>query len=199
VLTALSGLAPVGRGDASFVSALVDSRVKGAWVEHPATWVVAVDLATGDRVAFGSPGAPRASMRDAVRASWAIPGWFPPVEIEGRRYVDGGVRSPASADLATGLDEVIVIAPMASSDPWKPRGLARVEAVVRRSMKKILDAEAASLRAAGARVVRVEPGPDDLAVMGANFMDGSRRLRVLESSLRTCRRTVERALEGARS
>lgn len=196
-LTALAGLAPRGRGDAAFLDALVDARVGARWVAHPRTWIVAVDLASGARVAFGSPGAPPASIRDAVRASWAIPGWFPPVVLDGRRYIDGGVASPASADLIASLrlDEAIVLAPMASSERWQPRGLSRIEARVREAMRRVLDAEIAALRAAGTRVVRLEPGAEDLAIMGANFMDGARRLRVLESSLRTSRRAVRSALE----
>ncbi|HVJ94587.1 MAG TPA: patatin-like phospholipase family protein, partial [Labilithrix sp.] len=174
-----------------------DDTLVGTWVAHPATWVVAVDVDSGARVAFGSAAAPPAHIRDAVRASWAIPGWFPPVEIGGRRYVDGGVFSPTSADLVAplGLDEVVVVAPMASSNPGPRKGLGRVEGLVRRRMCRTLDAEVAILRDAGMRVLRIEPEGDDLEVMGPNFMDGARRLRVLESSLRTCRRTVSRALE----
>jgi NTE family protein len=196
-LTALAALAPAGRGDASFLDALVAAKVRAPWVPHPRTWIVAVDLASGERVAFGAKGAPDATIAQAVRASWAVPGFYAPVAIGGRRYADGGIASPASADLALplALDEVIVLAPMASSDPWQPRGLARVEARVRAWMRRTLDAEVATLRATGTRVVRLEPGAEDLAVMGANFMDGTRRLSVLESSLRTTRRAVRAALE----
>ena len=65
---------------------------------------------------FGRPGAPRATLADAVVASCSIPGWYEPAVIGGRRYVDGGVRSPTSLrSLArTGVDEVFVLAPMAS-------------------------------------------------------------------------------------
>src|SRR5579859_4481717 len=194
-LTALAGLLPVGRGDAAFlddVARACASGVGGAtsgpagagWVAHAATWLVAVDFEDGGRVAFGRPGAPRASLAEALRASWAVPGWFPPASIGGRRYVDGGVASPASADLLADadVDEVIVLAPMASTTPGPRRGLGRLEGALRSHMRRTLDREVALLRARGKRVVRVEPGPEDLAAMGANFMDGSRRLRVLESS-----------------
>ena len=39
-------------------------------------------------------------MADAVAASCAIPGFYHPVEIDGRRYVDGGMRSTSNLDLA---------------------------------------------------------------------------------------------------
>jgi len=205
MLTALAGILPVGRGDAGFLDAVAHACAAGGpgetaaspWVQHPATWLVAVDFEEGGRVAFGRAGAPRASLAEALRASWAVPGWFPPVSIAGRRYVDGGVASPASADLLADadVDEVIVLAPMASRTQGPRRGLGRVEGALRAHMRRTLDREVELLRARGKRVLRVEPGPEDLAVMGPNFMDGSRRLRVLEASLRSTRRTVRAALE----
>jgi NTE family protein len=209
-LTAIAGVLPVGRGDAAFLDEVAHACAStstthtagplastGPWVQHPATWLVAVDFEDGGRVAFGRPGAPRASLAEALRASWAVPGWFPPVSIAGRRYVDGGVASPASADMLADVDvdEVIVLAPMASTTQGPRRGLGRVEGAVRTHMRRTLDREIALLRARGKRIVRIEPGPEDLAVMGPNFMDGSRRLRVLEASLRSTRRTVRAALE----
>ncbi len=73
-----------------------------AWPDRGQTWIVAVDYDSGQRVAFGRPGDPPASLPDAVVASCSIPGWFRPLDIGGRRYVDGGVRSVASADLLAG-------------------------------------------------------------------------------------------------
>ena len=87
------------------------------------TWIVAVDYDRGRRVVFGRPGAPRAPLADAVVASCSIPGWYQPAVIGGRRYVDGGVRSPTSLrSLArAGVDEVFVLAPMASVVAGCPR------------------------------------------------------------------------------
>lgn len=205
-LVALAALVPEGKGDADFLDALVDARVpKGAWASHPAVYVVAVDLERGTRVAFGKDSgvgaiAHRPSLRDAVRASWAIPGWFPPVMVDGRRYVDGGVASPTSLDLLVdeGLDEVVVVAPMASREQGVRRGLGRAEGVVRRAMTTTLDAEVEQLEASGVRVTRVEPTAEELVAMGPHFMDGTRRLSVLEASLRSTRKNFERGWEGAR-
>lgn len=201
-LTRLTGLLPVGTGDAGWLADLVDQLIPGGgWVDHPAAWVVGVDYDTGERVAFGSPDAPTAPLRDAVWASWAIPGWFPPVTIAGRRYVDGGVASPTSADLLwpLELDEVVVVAPMASVNPGRAAGLSRVERLLRTWMSRRVTAEVAALRAAGVRVLRVDPGPSDLAVMGANFMDAARRRDTLEAALTTSRATVADRLAEFRS
>ncbi|GAA3787341.1 patatin-like phospholipase family protein [Streptomyces phyllanthi] len=193
VLAGLSGLLPQGRGDTGRLAALADFLCpSGQWVEHPATWLVATDFDTGLRTVFGHPDTPPVALRDALRASWAVPGWFPPVRVGGRRYADGGILSTASADLLTsrGLDEVYVVAPMSSLSPGPRRGLGRAEALLRRTMTRTLTAECAALRATGTRVIRIEPTAADLHVMGGNFMDARRRPTVLETSLRTTRAVV---------
>ncbi|WP_327728610.1 patatin-like phospholipase family protein [Streptomyces sp. NBC_00487] len=197
-LAGLSGLLPQGRGDARRLATLADALTPpGQWVRHPATWLVATDFDTGRRTVFGHPDTRPAALRDALRASWAVPGWFPPVRVGGRRYADGGILSTASADLLipSGLDEVYVIAPMSSRSPGPRRGLGRAEALLRRVMTRTLDAECAALRAAGTRVVRIEPAAADLEVLGGNFMDPRRRLTVLETSLRTTRALVREAVD----
>jgi NTE family protein len=186
-LVALSGLAPTGRTDPSFLDDLVDDLVpSGEWVDHPRTWIVAASLTTGSRTAFGSPRAPKAAMRDAVRASWAVPGWYPAVTINGSDYLDGGMVSPASADLVRNepLDEVVIIAPMASNDGSKVKGIAgRAEALLRKPMSRTLEHEVTQLKANGIKVTRVHPGAADLALMGPNFMDPRRRIAALECAL----------------
>jgi hypothetical protein len=64
--------------------------------------------------------------------------------------------------------------------------LTRAERFVRRRMTGALLREVEQLRAAGTQVTVLTPGPDGLAAMGGNLMDGRRRLSVLETSLRTC-------------
>ncbi len=88
--------------------------------------------------------------------------------------------------ISSGVEEAIVLAPFASSQPDRPRYLAaRIERRVRRTMTAIVDRECAALREAGIRVIRLEAGPDDLAAIGYNMLDPSRRLRVFETALRT--------------
>lgn len=89
------------------------------WPGRP-TIVVAFELEGRRRVAFGTNGSPDTGLGSAVAASSAVPMVFQPVEIEGRRYVDGGIASGTSADLVLGADEpldlVIVVAPMAAAE-----------------------------------------------------------------------------------
>lgn len=152
------------------------------------TWIAAVDYDSGRRVFFGRAGAPPARLPEAVVASCSIPAWFEPMVIDGRRYIDGGVRSATSlrAVAGSGLDEVFVLAPMASlvtDRPVKP--LARMERRLRQVVTAHLLRDAEALWSAGVRVTILTPGPEDLAAIGGNLMDPRRRLAVVETSLRT--------------
>ncbi len=90
---------------------------------------------------------------DAVAASSAVPGVWPPVTIDGVRCIDGGVWSPTNADLATGHDRVLVLAPIV--DPT-------------------VEAEVAAL-AGRARVVLVRPDAASLGAFGSDVLDPAAR------------------------
>ncbi|MFN8125794.1 MAG: patatin-like phospholipase family protein [Candidatus Nanopelagicales bacterium] len=185
----LSGFLPTGTGSLARVGHLVEAVTPvGEWSPHPHCWIVAMDYADGQRVAFGRPDAPAVPLSDAVMASCAIPAWFAPVRINGREYVDGGTWSATNADLVAGhdLDEVYVLAPMVSYHLDRPNTLlTRLERRWRLQVTKRCLKEADKVRAGGAQVTVVGPGPDDLEAMGGNVMDLPRRIRVLETSLRT--------------
>jgi NTE family protein len=200
-LVALSGLLPPGRGSLAAVHALVDgvaaaSGFADRWPDAPRPWIVAADQRRGRRVVFGredfapdADGAPRvirrAGLADAVQASCSIPAWYPPTVIDGVPYVDGGAVSIASVDLLQDrdLDEVYVLAPMASLEPDQPRSTAaRLERRLRRAITRRIVADVLRLRAGGVRACVVTPGADDLAAMGTNMMDPAKRTAVLESA-----------------
>jgi NTE family protein len=137
--------------------AVIEGRLPGReWPSAP-LMVTAVDARTGDLAVFDATGA--ASLVDAVTASCATPGVWPPVTIGGRRYIDGGVWSPANAHLATGYDRVVIVAPYA-------QGNARIPSPGR---------QAVALEAAGARVVVVEPDQAAARAVGGSRHDPSRR------------------------
>jgi NTE family protein len=71
--------------------------------------IPAIDAETGEMIVFTRDS--DVPLVDAVAASSAVPGVWPPVTINGRRYIDGGVRSATNADLAAGSDRVLVITP----------------------------------------------------------------------------------------
>ena len=143
------------------------------WPDKP-TWIVAVDLQTGARVAFGRD--QPADMGDAVAASCAVPGYFEPVVIADRRYVDGGAYSMASLDLLADqhLDLVIVSAPLSTID-WFARDPGNVPRV---AMRRQLTREARAVRRNGTRIVTVAPDAALRAIMGTNSMVVAKRAPV---------------------
>lgn len=185
----VAGLMPRGGRTMAGIGRLVDAVSPiGEWSAHPACWIVAMDYRTGHREVFGRPGAPTAPLSSAVMASCSIPGWFAPVEINDRPYVDGGAVSSTNIDVLEheGLDEVYVIAPMVSFSTDRPSALsARLERRWREEVTRACLAEADLVERAGAIVHVIGPGADDLAAMGANLMDATRRRHVLDTSMRT--------------
>jgi NTE family protein len=128
-----------------------------------------------------------------VAASCAIPAFYAPVRIDGRRYIDGGIHSHSNLDLLadSGLDAVIAVNPMSSS-AWVGGGgmRERIAAARRRRSAALLAVEVEALQAAGTRVLVLEPAFADLAAMGTNMMARDRRVEVIEAA----RASTERAL-----
>jgi NTE family protein len=130
----------------------------------------AIDVATGEAVALDArSGVP---FVDAIAASCAVPTFMPMITIQGRRYMDGGMASQTHADLAAGCDDVLVIAPL---------DLGRLNSEVER------------LRATGARVTVVTPGPEARRVIGrsVSLLDPARRARCAQAGLLDGRRAAE--------
>jgi NTE family protein len=186
-LQLLAGWLPAGVLSTEPLKEVVGRAVSGSWVEHPNFWAVACDYRSGRRVPFGREGSPHARVADAVAASCAIPGVYRPVEIGGRRYVDGGVCSPSSLDLLAGrgLDLVICLNPLSGvpGTPADPRDW--FGALSRGSNVRRLAHEARKVRRLGTEVLTIEPTPDDLRAMGRNLMSSKRRQQVIETAERT--------------
>lgn len=192
-----AGWLPAGVMSTQPLQDIVRRVVPSGWAAHPALWVVACDYSTGERVVFGRPGAPPAGLAEAVAASCAIPGFYRPVRIAGRRYVDGGLHSLANLDLlqTEGLSVVICLNPMSSRSRTGSGPLAGIRGGAARE----LASEAALVRKRGTRVVVFEPTARDLQVMGSNPMSRTRRHAVIERARETVAAAVRRhasALEG---
>ncbi len=195
----LTGIAPRGRGDAAWLQRLADASTGGReWFERDGVRLVAYRPADGQRVAFGAPGAPEATAGQALRASWAIPGWMPPVEIDGRTYVDGGAASTASLDLVgpDDADLIYLLAPMASAGSVTAPGIGGIaeRLLLRKPMSAVLWREVDEVRARGTEVVVVTPDAADLRGLGANFMNRAKRAEAFDASMVTAGDSVRRAL-----
>ena len=169
----IAALLPAGRVSTSAISSGLNAVFADGWPDDP-MWISAVDLRSGKRVVFGKAGFPPADVGDAVAASCAIPGYFEPVRIGGRRYVDGGLRSMANLDLlgGRGLDLVIVSSPMTQEAGRMRLGAGRM---VRQLLSAQLEREVSALQRTGVQVISVQPDQRVAVAMGMNPMDA--RLR----------------------
>jgi|SRR5580658_4428165 len=131
--------------------ALIEGRLPSR--DWPATrlTIAAVDAETGALVVFDA--ASGVSLVDAVAASTALPGVWPPATIAGRRYIDGGIRTLENADLAIGHDRVLILQPLP---------LPGIDT---------LTAERATLHAAGAQTYVATPDAASAAAIGPNPLD----------------------------
>ena len=167
----LAALLPRGPFSTEPLKDTVRQIVPDGWVGHPNLWLMATDLDTGERVAFGREGAPNAHLAEAVAASCAIPGFYHPVTIDGRTFVDGGCWSPANLDVLEPLklDVVICLNPTSSLERSK-RWRDSLSNVYRNASGRQLAWEAHKLRRTGTRIVLFQPSIEALLVMGTNLM-----------------------------
>ncbi len=145
--------------------AVIESRLPSHEWPARALKIIAVDAATGDPRVFENGSG--VSLVDAVTASCAVPGIGPPVTIQGRRYIDGGVRSGENADYAAGAARVLVIAPLGTTELF-PTEVPLSKAVAR-------------LRSGGAAVAIVAPDEASQSAVGQNPLDPSRRAPAAEA------------------
>lgn len=185
-LVSLSGLVPRGVRSADEIRGLTHEACRGGWPTRTELWLHACDMRSGELVTFGRAGAPQAPLADAVVASCAVPGYYRPVQIGERRYVDGGVHSLANAgELAgAGCDIVVVLSPFATRErgplvDTAVFGAARAAAAAHGAR------EVRRLREDGVRVATIAAGPEDIRAMGLNPMDRARSREVLETAERS--------------
>jgi NTE family protein len=165
-----AGITPPEQERLDVIGARLVSR---EWPER-AFVVTAVDAQSGEFRTFDrDSGVPLVA---AVAASCAVPGVYPPVTIEGRRYVDGGMRSAANADLAQGYDRLVVLAPI-------PRGFGPMASV---------DAQVSGMVT---RVAVVSPDQGSRTAIGRNVLDPAARAPSAEAGRAQAASVVERIAE----
>ncbi len=153
--------------------AIVAARLpRPEWPDRPMI-VVAVNAHTGELAAFERDFG--VELVDAVTASTALPGLVPTVSINGVRYIDGGVRSPDNADLASGYGNVVVLSPLGGRSGTAPEG--QFEGLRRPPEWGVdLVSQVEALRKQGSHVEVITPDADSRAAMGTNQMDPATRI-----------------------
>jgi NTE family protein len=137
--------------------------------------VTGVNVESGELITFGADSG--VSLVDAVSASCAVPGVWPVVAIDGKRYMDGGVYTVDNAHLAAGAERVLVASPFGTVSP-APAGYHLNDAV-------------AKLEAGGAKVLVVAPDEAARAAMGANALDPAVRKPSAEAGFAQGQRMAE--------
>ncbi len=167
-------------------------------------YVVATDLDSGQAVAFGGPGRDDVPISTAVQASAALPGLFPPVEIQGRHYVDGALIKTlhASVALRDGVDLLLCVNPLVPfdaqlaeqhgaghrqlSEGGLPVVLAQTfRAIIRSRMRVGMDRYQHQFK--DADVLLFEPAQDDEAMFFANLFSYRDRARLCEHAYQRTR------------
>jgi NTE family protein len=107
----------------------------------------AVDADSGEARIFTR--ASGVSLVDAVAASCAVPGVWPPVTIGANRYIDGGIRSATNADLAAGCDRVLILTPSMPDAPFPWGSLHDEIEALGQADVRVVYADGASIAAFG--------------------------------------------------
>lgn len=167
--------------------------------------VVATDLDTGDAVKFGDPEHEHVPISTAIQASTALPGLYPPVEIDGRFYLDGALKRTlhASVGLDEGADLLLCINPivpydasLSTGDPDREHenltkgGLPVVLAQTFRALvhsRMEIGMEKYESAYPGKDIMLLEPNRDDSKMFFTNVFSYSSRLQICQHAYETTR------------
>jgi len=173
-------------------------------------FLVATDLDSGASVAFGSRGHDHVPIATAIQASSALPGLFPPVEIDGRWFVDGALKKTlhASVALREGARLVICINPLVPFDAklasherhLKRRQLVAggLPVVLAQTFRSIIHSRMETglakydIEYKDADVILFEPHRDDADMFFTNMFSYADRKRLSEQAYRKTREELLR-------
>ena len=190
-----------GRGVNDYVAeALADGgRTNDFRLVDPELYLTATDLDTCERVVFGEQGWDDVPISKAVECSTALPIVYKPVDLKGRQFVDGGIRSTTNVDIAVekGAKFIVVVNPLVPyiNDFEKTiptmfgTRVRRVSdmglpAIANQTFRLIAHArlhqavEQWQEKYPGVDIILVEPEADDELMFGTPIMDYSRRLQI---------------------
>lgn len=178
-------------------------------------FLVATDLDTGASVKFGAKGHDAVPISRAIEASSALPGLFPPVEIDGRHYVDGALKKTlhASVALDEGVELLLCVNPLvpfdasqASRNTMSVRQLAAggLPLVLAQTFRAIIHSRMEVGMAkyvtqyAHADVVLFEPHRDDARMFFTNIFSYAHRRQLCDNAYRRTRADLLRRAETLR-
>ena len=168
-------------------------------------FLVATDLDSGESVVFGAAGQDHVPISTAVQASAALPGLFPPVDIDGRHYVDGALKKTlhASVALKDGASLVLCINPLVpfDSELAVKRGAGKRHKLIEGGLPVVLSQTFRAIihsrmqvgmakyrmQYKNADVVLFEPNSDDAEMFFTNMFSYSSRRHLCEHAYQKTR------------
>ncbi len=166
---------------------------------EPELYLPATDLDTTERIVLGEGEWRDVPISTAVAASGALPVVYAPVEVRGREFIDGGIRSTTNVDVAVeqGAKFIIVVNPMV---PYVNDFSKRIPTMFGTRARRVSDMGAAAIgqqsfrvlshdrlhravedwseKYPGVDIILIEPEPDDELMFGTSIMDYSQRVQI---------------------
>jgi predicted acylesterase/phospholipase RssA len=171
-------------------------------------YIVATDLNTGESARFGEPGRDHVPISRAIQASTALPGLYPPVEIERHKYVDGALLRTMHASLVldAGAELVICINPLVAYDASANRARGHHRDLTDSGLTVVLGQTFRSLiqsrmmvgmagyrdRYPHADILLFEPDRDDERMFFANVFRYADRRRLVDHAYQRTRQDLRR-------
>jgi predicted acylesterase/phospholipase RssA len=176
-----------------------DGRVNDFRLIDPELYLTATDLDTCERIVFGEDGWSDVPISKAVECSTCLPLVYKPVDLKGRQFVDGGIRSTTNVDIAVekGAKFIVVVNPLV---PYVNDFEKTIPTVFGRRVRRVSDMGLPAIanqtfrliahqrlhqavgmwqeKYPGVDIILLEPEPNDELMFGTPIMDYSRRLQI---------------------
>jgi NTE family protein len=174
-------------------------RVNDFRLIDPELYLTATDLDTCERIVFGEEGWSDVPISKAVECSTCLPIVYKPVDLKGRQFVDGGIRSTTNVDIAVekGAKFIVVVNPLV---PYVNDFEKTIPTVFGRRVRRVSDMGLPAIanqtfrliahqrlhqaveqwqeKYPGVDIILLEPQPNDELMFGTPIMDYSRRLKI---------------------
>jgi NTE family protein len=174
-------------------------------LEHE-LYLTATDLDTCERIVFGEEGWSDVPISKAVECSTCLPIVYKPVDLKGRQFVDGGIRSTTNVDIAVekGAKFIVVVNPLV---PFVNDFETTIPTVTGRRVRRVSDMGLPAIanqtfrliaharlhqaveqwqeKYPGVDIILLEPEPNDELMFGTPIMDYSRRLKIARHGFET--------------
>jgi NTE family protein len=193
-----------------------DDRVNDFRLLDPELYLTATDLDTCERIVFGEEGWSDVPISKAVECSTCLPIVYKPVDLKGRQFVDGGIRSTTNVDIAVekGAKFIVVVNPLV---PYVNDFETTIPTVTGRRVRRVSDMGLPAIanqtfrliaharlhqaveqwqeKYPGVDIILLEPSPNDELMFGTPIMDYSRRLEIARHGFETVTATLAQDYE----